>query len=270
VIGGNGDLGRHVVPHLLDEGHEVVSLDRVMPKEEIAYGEVKYIVGDVRDFGQVVAALHGCDGVIHLAAHRSPMNAPDQQVYVENTAGSYHILLAASYLGIKRVCMASSINAIGGVFSPRPRYDYFPLDEQHPNYAEDAYSLSKWVLEQQGDAFARRHPDMSIASLRFHWLIPSYEQAVEMTAEIFEGATKHLWAYTLLSEAARACLLALTADYRGHEVFYIAAPVSATSEPSQALAERYYAEVPLRRTLEGNASFFDCGKAERILGWVHV
>ncbi len=54
------------------------------------------------------------------------------------------------------------MNAIGGAFSQSPKYDYFPLDEQHPTYAEDPYSLSKWVLEQQADAFACRYEWMKI------------------------------------------------------------------------------------------------------------
>jgi nucleoside-diphosphate-sugar epimerase len=137
-----------------------------------------------------------------------------------------------------------------------------------PGYPEDPYSLSKWVLEQQGDAFARLHPTMTIASLRFHWLLPSYELAAQMTATN-PGAIKHLWAYTLLSEAARACLLALTATYHGHEVFYIAAPRSASSELSSDLAQRHYPTTPIRGDLVGQQSFFDCSKAERLLGWKH-
>jgi UDP-glucose 4-epimerase len=35
-----------------------------------------------------------------------------------------------------------SINA-AIVFSKRPRFDYIPLDEKHPFYPEDAYSLCK-------------------------------------------------------------------------------------------------------------------------------
>jgi hypothetical protein len=46
------------------------------------------------------------------------------------------VLSAAATLGIQRVCSASSINAIGGAFSRAPRYDYFPIDEQHPTYVE--------------------------------------------------------------------------------------------------------------------------------------
>src|SRR5205823_2802556 len=111
---------------------------------------------------------------------------------------------------------ASSVNAIGGAFSRAPRYDYFPLDERHLTYAEDPYSLSKWVLEQQADAFARRYGWMSIASLRFHLLVDDFERARQVNAQIGPIAIRHLWAYTSLGEASRACLLSLSAAFSGH------------------------------------------------------
>jgi nucleoside-diphosphate-sugar epimerase len=270
ITGGGGELGRELGPYLISQGHNVVSIDRALPSGVGPWGgPVHHMVADARDFGQLVACLRGCDALIHLAAHRSPMSHPDPVVYADNTIASYNALSAASALGIDRVCLASSINAIGGAFSRTPRYDYFPLDEGHPSYAEDPYSLSKWVLEQQGDAFARRFETMRIASLRFHWLVPTRERAVELTALIAEGAVNHLWAYTLMSEAARACLLAITADFRGHEVFYIAARDTAADQGSAELAQAHYPNTRLRGELTGNRSFFDTGKAERILGWVH-
>lgn len=145
-------------------------------------------------------------------------------MYADNTISSYNALSAASALGIKRVCMASSINAIGGAFSRSARYDYLPVDEKHPTYAEDPYSLSKWVLEQQGDAFARRYEWMTIASLRLHWLLHERSVALHHTATMGTIAKNHLWAYTLLSEASRAILLSLTADFSGHEVFTLPRP----------------------------------------------
>lgn len=189
-------------------------------------------------------------------------------VYHDNTISSYNALSAAATLGIKRVCLASSINAIDGAFSRAPRYDYLPLDEKHPTYAEDPYSLSKWVLEQQGDAFARRYEDMSIASLRFHWLLNTRERAIEFSG-YGDTAVRHLWEYTLLSDAARACLLALTADFKGHEAFYIVAPRTAMEKPSLELVQTSYPNAELRDAFEGNKGFYNCSKAEKILGWVH-
>ena len=125
VTGANGELGRALVPYLIEQGHAVVGLDRVMPSVSFVPSahSAQAVVTDLTDFGQVVAGLRGCDAVIHLAAHRSPVNAPDSVVYIENTASSYNVLSAAATLGIQRVCLASSVNAIGGVFSRKPRYD---------------------------------------------------------------------------------------------------------------------------------------------------
>ena len=272
VTGGNGDLGSSLIPYLLNEGHEVVGIDRAVPPMPFPPPEkaAKRLVVDVTDFGQVVAALTDCDAVIHLAAHRSPLNEPPHVVYGNNTIGSYNVLYAAATLGIKRVCLASSINAIGGAFSRSPRYDYFPVDEAHPTYAEDPYSLSKWVLEQQADSFVRRYEWMTIASLRFHWLTDSREFVAEMTPKLGAMGTNHLWAYTLLSDASRACLLSLTADFKGHEPFYIVAPDTVMTEPSRKLASEYYPDTQIRGELTGNSGFFDCSKAERLLGWKHT
>ena len=271
VVGGNGDLGRSLNPYLLEQGHEVISIDLSLPKIDFPRPprSAKYFVADATDFGELVGSVQGCDAIIHLAAIRSPLNNPPQVVYANNTNSSYNALYAAATLGIKRVCLASSINAIGGVWSRSAHYDYFPVDEQHPTYAEDPYSLSKWILELQGDAFARLHPEMRIASLRFHMLVDTRERAKAITRALNPGSIRHLWAYTLLEDANRACLLSLTADYAGHEVFNIVAPRTAVSEPSRELAREYYPDTPVRGDFAGNTGYYDCSKAERILGWRH-
>src|SRR5580765_2907292 len=87
----------------------------------------------------------------------SPRGFPDHVVHNNNVVSSSNALSAAARLGIRRVCQASSINATGASYSRWPRYDYFPLDELHPTYNEDAYSLSKWMCAEQGDSFARLH-----------------------------------------------------------------------------------------------------------------
>jgi nucleoside-diphosphate-sugar epimerase len=267
VTGGNGDMGRCLIPYLLEQNHTVVSIDRTLPANYTH--EVNFIAADTRDFGQFIASIRGCDALIHLAAIRGPFNHPDSVVYADNTVSSYNALSAASALGIKRVCMASSINAIGGAFSRSARYDYFPVDERHPTYAEEPYGISKWVLEQQGDAFARRYEWMSIASLRMHMLTASREKALQSTAKMDVYAVRHLWGYTLLAESSRACLLSLTADFTGHEVFYITAPHTADTQPSMELARQHYPNTEIRGDFSNHTSFFNCAKAERLLGWQH-
>jgi len=267
VTGGNGDMGRNLTPYLLGQGHTIVSIDRALPATQMR--GVEFLIADTRDFGQFIASIRDCEALIHLAAIRSPANHPDPVVYADNTISSYNALSAASALGIKHVCLASSVNAIGGAFSQSPHYDYFPVDEKHPAYAEDPYGLSKWVLEQQADAFARRYDWMTIASLRFHWLLDTRDQAVKNAERLKELSVRHLWAYTLLEEASRAILLSLTSEFNGHEVFYITAPYTISSQSSSELARQYYPQVEIRGDFADYASFFNCAKAARLLGWKH-
>ncbi|BCX04404.1 MAG: UDP-glucose 4-epimerase [Candidatus Roseilinea sp.] len=278
VTGGNGRFGRVVIEHLVRSGYNVVNVDRNSSEgtssDAPAFGA--FIGLDLTDLPALTHALEGCDAVIHLAAIPSPVHVPEPEVYTNNTVTSYNVLFAAATLGIAKVCLASSINAIGGAYSRQARYDYFPVDERHPTYNEDAYSLSKWVMEQQADSFARRHERMTIASLRFHGLHKltrrrTLEDIHQLDEVVRRRIANHLWAYTDIDAAARACIAALRATYTGHEVFFIVAPTTIFTPdiPSIELARQFYPGVPIVGDLSGNAGFYDCAKAERLLGWRH-
>jgi hypothetical protein len=51
----------------------------------------------------------------------------------------------------------------------------------------------------------------------------------------------------------------------------VAAPEISTDLDSSELKKSFYPDVPLKEGFEikGHQGFFDCGKAERLLGWVH-
>ena len=269
ITGGSGRIGRAVIELALSEGHSVVSIDRVPPAPGVSQPNLSFVAVDITRYDEFEQALRGCEALVHLAAIPGPFGHPDHVVHNNNVVGSYNALSAAAHLGISRVCQASSVNATGAAYSRWPRYDYFALDEEHPTYNEDPYSLSKWMCEQQADSIARRHEAMSIASLRFHWVVPERATAAQHGSRMGDSLAKNLWGYTRLDAAARACLLSLTASFEGHAVFYIIAPDTMVETPSLELAQRSFPQVPIRSDLSGNRGFFDCGKAERWLGWKH-
>src|SRR2546430_1429965 len=139
ITGGSGRVGRAVIELALSRGHSVVSIDRAPPAQDAAPPGVTRVQAELTDYPSFEQALRGCDALVHLAAIPSPRGHPDYVVHNNNVVASYNALCAAAHLGITRVCQASSINATGAAFSRRPRYDYFPLDERHPTYSEDAY-----------------------------------------------------------------------------------------------------------------------------------
>ncbi len=273
VTGGSGRLGQVVIDRLLKAGHRVRSLDRVVAvsrQPDSGAETLRRLDVDLNDLPALIEAVRGCDAVIHLAAFPGPFGYPPGQVYVNNTVTSYNVLFAAASLGLRRVCLASSVNATGGIDSRVGRFDYFPVDERHPTYNEDDYSLSKWVLEEQGASFGRRYPAMTISSLRFHALVPEPPELQPGLATAEAPVARNLWGWTLIHEGARACQLAIQADYSGHEAFYIIAPRTISALPTLELAAHAYPNVPIRGDLSGHTGFFDCSKAARLLGWTHV
>lgn len=269
ITGGSGGVGRAVIKLALAQGHSVVSIDQVRPAPEAAQPNVTFVEADITRYADLEQAFRGCDAVIHMAAIPSPGRHPDHVVHNNNVVGSYNALRAAAELGIHRVCQASSVNATGLAYSRWPRFDYFPLDEQHPTYNEDPYSLSKWICEQQGDSFARRYEAMTITSLRFHWVVPERATAARRGDSRSKWEAKNLWGYVTFDAAARACLLSITAGFKGHEVFCIVAPDTVADRSSLELRQDFFPDVPVRGDLSGHRSFYNCAKAERLLGWKH-
>lgn len=267
ITGGSGVVGTAVIEQALARGDSVRSIDRAEPQCRLE--GVDYVSGDMADYDGLLDLLPGYDAVIHLAAIPWAFRDPDHAVHNNNVVGSYNVMRAAIQCGITRICQASSVNAIGLSYSRQGHFDYFPIDEAHPNHCEEPYGLSKWISEQQADSFARRYPGIGIASIRFHWVVRDREIAAQSFNNPSPDTAKHLWGYTLRDPAARACLLAVGGRFVGHEVFYITAPDTTNDIPSLALAARYYPHVPIRGNLDANRSFFSSAKAERLLGWSH-
>lgn len=267
ITGGAGLLGSALVQLVVMAGHTVVAIDRVRRRPIECH--VDFRLADTTTYSDVAAAIKGCDAVVHLAAHTSPQGTAPYQVHNDNVTSSYNVMTAAVSAGIMRICQASSVNAIGGEYSAWPQYDYLPLDELHPSYNEDPYSLSKWVCEAQADSLARSHSDLAITSLRFHSLVA--ERATfakdESSQDAEVNAAKELWGYTTIAGAARACLLAVTAAPKGHTVLYTVASRTRSEERSETLRRRFFPDVPLRHQLVSNQAFFDCTKALRVLSW---
>ena len=177
VTGGIGLVGSCVVEHLLEHGYQVRVIDR-QPAEELRpdlrelLAQSEYAVCDINDIDGLRVQMRGCDQVVHMAALASPVVGAPEEVFRVNAEGTFKVFQAAAEAGIKRVVQASSINALGlyyGVRNTDPLY--FPVDEEHPHQGTDAYSFSKWVVEEIGEYFWRREGISSVA-LRFPGVIP--------------------------------------------------------------------------------------------------
>ncbi len=266
VTGGSGRAGAYIIRELAERGRQVRNVDQREPAGDLP---ARFYRTDATDLGQTVAALEGAEAVIHLAAIVHPLSDPPQVVFQTNVRSTWNVLQAAELLKIPKLVLASSINAIGMAYSrENVPPQYLPVDEEHPTRAEDSYSLSKWVGEQIADGFARRRP-VQIASFRFHGLWDTRSDSARRRPAPTDPApgAKQLWGYTDLTDAARACRMALEADWQGHEVFFITAADTSLALLTREAIAATLPGVPLRAELPGFASAFDCSKAERLFGW---
>ncbi len=266
VTGGSGRIGQAVVHALLERDETVKVLDLKPPEQRRS----PFVRLDITDFGQVVQALPGMDAVVHLAAIPGMGSGLPTEILRVNVLGTYHVLEACRLLGIKKVVMASSINAVGlHGNKDKPRLDYLPLDEAHPARPEDPYSLSKWLGEQVADAMARLEPAMSLISLRFHGVAnpERYERMRANPTREVPGDFKGLWGYVDIRDVVDAVLKSLDVGWTGHEAFFICAADTHSAVPTMELVQTAYPNLPLKRELKGHESAFDLTKAKRLLGW---
>ena len=125
--------------------------------------------------------------------------------------------------------------------------------------------------ELQSDAFVRRYPDMRIATMRFHWVVPT-EWVNRETLHERGGSWKDLWGWVSLEATAKAVVLGLTAPEskfpKGHESFFICSRTTCQQRNSMELLRTKFPEIrDIRKRFVGNEAMIDCSRAERMLGW---
>lgn len=260
VTGALGVLGQHVTRGVTEAGHLLRTVDvRDAPDVDVR--------ADLRTFEQAAMALEGVDAVIHLAAHPKPIAGRPAVVYTENVSMSFNVLTAAFSLGITKVVLASSINAIGGEFSEIARYDRFPLDVRQGTQARDDYSLSKWALEEQVRHMGRVYGQTrSIVALRVHAVQPRQVQESAYLRSPDRGR-RNLWGYSPPAPTARAFVSACEAPLPGAHIAYVVSKQNAMLADARELVREHWPDVPCDDRVSGTAGLFDTSFAEAELGW---
>lgn len=265
VTGGSGKAGKWVIKDLLEHGYEVINVD-LKPSSQV---HTYYV--DLCDLGQTFGVVEGKDAIVHLAAIPWPGEHAPEVVFRNNVMSTFNVLQAACVLGIKKIVMAGSESALGfPFFFRRFSPEYLPMDEDHPLLAQDAYGLSKIVIEELAKGFVRRDPSLSVIVFRLSYIIPPDDYAKELRQawSDIQHNEFNLWAYIDARDVAQAFRLALKYPQPGFEVFYIAAPDTLMREPTLQLVEQRYPGVKrIAEGFGGRMSPLDCRRAEKVLGF---
>lgn len=158
VTGGAGFLGSALVKRLVGDGSEVVVLDDMSRGNARRLRGVNchLIEGDIRDPDAVLAAMQGCESVVHMAYLQGTQTfyAEPRQVLDVAIRGMLNILTACEQTGCADLLLVSSSEAYQvAPFVPTP--ENIPLvvpDVLNPRYS---YGGGKIACEIMSLAWAR-------------------------------------------------------------------------------------------------------------------
>jgi nucleoside-diphosphate-sugar epimerase len=277
--GGSGKAGRHVVPHLLGAGYRVLNLD-LRPLE---HPGVHTLVTDLTDAGQVWNALtshldmagfaepggrRAPDAVVHFAAIARNLIKPDAETFRANVMSTYHVIEAATTLGVRKVVIASSETTYGVCFADGDKdYACFPLEEDYDVDPMDSYGLSKLVNEKTARAFAMR-TGADIYALRIGNVIEphEYDRFPGFLADPL-SRKRNAWSYVDARDLGEIVRLAVERDGLGYQVFNAVNDSITAERPTAEFLARHCPDVPIRRPIEGFEAPISNRKIHEVLGF---
>jgi len=154
VTGGSGFIGSRLIEGLLASGHDVTIFD----KNPSHFYPSLVCPGDVRDLGQLAAAVRGKDLIFHLAAeHRddvSPVSLYDEV----NVGGAENLIKALDATSCQRVIFTSSV-AVYPLNAGTP-------NEDSPTCPFNPYGKSKLAAERVFKEWSGNRPGVSMTVIR--------------------------------------------------------------------------------------------------------
>lgn len=291
--GGSGKAGRHCIPYLLAQGHQVLNLDLnplPTPDGSGVNADVYTLKCDLTDSGQVFNALSSHfhmgeyaiarelgqesptvapDAVIHFAAHARNMLVPDNETFRGNVVATYNVIEAACKLGIKKVVIASSETTYGVCFAQGDAaYHSFPLEEDYDVDPMDSYALSKVCGEKTARTFARRF-GVDIYALRIGNVIDPAQYVHEFAGFVRgpESRKRNAWSYIDARDLGQICHLCVQTDGLGFQVFNATNDTITAEVPTEELLRKICPNVPISRKMGEWEAPLSNRKIREVLGF---
>lgn len=265
VTGGSGRVGGYVVHQLLKD-YDVVIADLVPGNEK-----AEYVQANVMKLDELREAFKNADAVVHLAAIDFDWKAAEEHYIDVNIRGTWHVLQAASEMGVKKVVLCSSISACG-LSEMRENWtpEYLPVDENHKNKPVQAYSVSKLVMEQMAKSFVDG-TDMDVICLRP--LAVVLNETLDDYIKFVDEPDRHwLFYYVTGEDVATAFDAALKVKGLRYGVFFLSADDTSHPKPTLQWYQEAIGNLPEianPRLYDENprASIFSNSHAKELLGW---
>ncbi len=167
ITGASGNLGRALVPALVEAGHTPRLMD-FRPLETLH----PFIQGDVRSADDVRRAVAGVDAVVHAAAlHGIHLrNWVPHDYWAINVTGTFNVYEAAREAGVEQLVLCSTMGVYGASAQP-PADAWGVVTEGLPCLPAEIYGVSKRLCEELARDYGRRW-GMRTVALRLGMFVP--------------------------------------------------------------------------------------------------
>ena len=241
VTGGSGNIGRIVVRHLVERGHDVINIDRCQSRDPVA----KFVFLDLRNRTALQPLLENVDAVIHLGEIPSAgVEMPPEEIFATNTAIASTVLQTAADLKLKRFIYTSTCQVYGTWGHPTVAPQSLPLDETHPLQPQNVYSLSKTASESYA-RYVSKESGLSVAIFRLPWVV--HHDLNDKLVEWFEretGPSEGIWTYVRGTDVAEAYALAIENPRPGCEAYHLSASEIMSANPFRDRLKQHYPHFP--------------------------
>lgn len=165
VTGATGLLGTHLIPALLEAGHEVLALargraERVLPE----WKGVEWLDGDLRDASALKVLAEQATSVIHGA-----FDPVEQNFVASNLVGSIQLLEACTQSSTQFV-FVSSLAIYGDDLTQDPLGQRYARDVDYPLWPREFYGAYKAAVEKLVHASAVSM-GLNACSFRLGWVL---------------------------------------------------------------------------------------------------
>lgn len=280
VTGGAGFVASHIVDRLIELGHAVIVVDNLATgyRENVNPGARFYEL-DVREaeFARLIEAERP-EVIDHHAAQTMVRVSTEQPEYDAqvNVLGMINLLTAAARAGVRKVIFASSGGTVYGTCQT------LPITEDEPFAPESPYGISKAASEYYLRYFAATC-GVHYTALRYanifgsrdtisseHVITVFAKRLLQGLPPVIHWDGEQAKDYLYVDDAVEANVLALE---RGDDQAYnigSGQPVSVNAIYRllvELTGAAIQAEHGPKRVGDVRLFYFDCGKAERELGW---
>jgi len=284
VTGGAGFIGSHIVDQCVALGHEVAIVDNLWEegggKKENLNSKATFYRADITDeatlqkiFDEVRPEIVSHQAAQHSVAISTKNPQLDARV---NVLGLLNVLTNCTRIGTRKIIFASS----GATYGTPAR---LPIDEEVPQRPESPYGITKMVTEHYLRYWQEAN-GLTYTALRYGNVYgprqdPNGEAGViAIFAKRFlnHDSVRIDWDgeqqkdYVFVEDVARANVLAI--DHGDNDIFCIGTGRGASVNELYHTLQKitgYTPEIVRAPKRPGDIylAYFDCSKAERVLGW---